>query len=218
LGIAVLGVIATGAGLWWDAQGQNAEWVFWVGVSLFGAVAIGYPVLVVVRRLTTLLKRGRQFEELQSTISTLGEAAGGWQVRAEHAEARLDDWDSETLSRGRSRAIGELMAAAAATEFGETGLVRVPPNDEVAIFAKVTGGALPPVRAVFFLEGRVAHDVKAIVRCARHHDSETVVFEVEAYKSLTQEDLLAAERTIGALPPNLAITHRQLDNDFTNER
>lgn len=217
-GLAALGAFATVFSLWWDAQGQNAQWVFWTGMSVFGVIVVGYPATAAVIRLKDFMKKGARFDELQRRISSLEGAAGGWQQRAENAEARLEHWDAETLLRGRSRAVGEMAATAAATGFGDTELVRVPPNDEIAIFAKVTSGALPLPGAVFFLEGRVAHNVKAIVRCARHHDSDTVVFEIEEYVSLTHEDLLPADRTIGALPPSLVIAHRSRDDDFSNER
>lgn len=223
--IAAVGLFAALWGLWWDAQAQGEPWVFWSGVGLLVVVTLGYPTATWIRRLRirirvtrTFLDKGKHFDELQATIGSLRSAAFGWQDRAERAEAKLNDWDAETLRRGRSQAIGELAGSLAMTTFGATGLVILPPDEEVAIVARITGGDPPPVGAIFFIAGAVAHDVKAVIRCDGYQDPNTVSFRVEAYRTMTHIDLLAAARSHSALPPNLMILHRQSSENFNEER
>lgn len=224
-GFGAVGIFAMAWGFWWDTQTEGEPWVFLAGVGLFGVVTLAHPTAAWILRFRLrrraardLLAKGKQFDELQSAISRLQSATLGWQDRAERAEAKLNDWDAETLRRGRSQAIGELQASVAMTTFGDTDLLILPPDNEILVFARIDGGNPPVKGAVFFIEGAVAHEVKAVLRCDGYLDSRTVQFRVDAYRSMTHIDLLTAARSHSGLPPNLNIVHRQSNENFTEER
>lgn len=224
-GIAFLGAFGTLFGLWWGAQDQGMPWVFWVGITLLVAFILWYPAVAAVQRslgraraTRILIDRGKKYETMQTTIDHLRTVAIGWQDRAEHAEGKLQDWDTQTLRRGRSQAMGELSAAMAMTTFGDTDLVVLPPDEEVAIFARISSGTPPPVGAIFFIEGALARDIKAIIQCDGYQDYDVVKFHVESYKSMTHKDLVAAARSYSALPHGYKITHRDPSDDLTEER
>lgn len=204
-------------GFWGDAQSNKALWIFKVIVALVVLVTASLILADAWRWLRlrylsreSLLEAGRKYGDLQSAAAT-------WQERAELAEEKLGRWDMESMHRGRLRVLGELTAAEAQTTFGETGLA-VFKDGQIVVAAMIAGGKAPPLDSIFYIEGRVMHDVKAVVRCVGYSTANAVEFLVEEYRAMSHQDLLDAAVAHNALPLGMNIVAREQSDDFNEER
>jgi hypothetical protein len=213
----VFGGIATVWGFYVDTDNSSYEWIFKLALIGAGVLFISFPIFSFGKHCIKTIHQLRSAVEKSRQLGAAESRALEWQLRAQKAELRLNDWNAETLLEGRARAVGELVAASSSTTFGATELLDLG-DGNILLAAEILSGRVPVPRAVYFIEGELTHDVKAVVECVRQMSASAVEFRLKYYGSVAREDFLELTKTKGALPKAFRIVAREQTDDFYNER